>query len=105
VALPEPDIVADWMVAHPSIARGRLLTASVHMARATYNLNRIIGYLDGGRPEAPYLGLGMKEVLSQLVKAVRALDMAEPVPEVPQSPWRTEDDLPGHEGQLKKKRK
>jgi hypothetical protein len=66
------------------------------MASATHNLDRIIGYLDGGKPETQYLGLGMKEVRSQLMKAVRALDMVAPVDEPPKGPWRTEDDLPGH---------
>lgn len=81
--MTEPEPLAVWMVAHPAIARGRLLTASRHLDSATHNLDRVIGYLDGGRPEAQYLELGMKEVRSQLLKAVRALDMVVPVDDLP----------------------
>lgn len=69
------DLVAEWMLANLAIARGQLFTASIHMATANRELAQLIGYLDGKQPEAQYIELGMKEIRSQLMKVVRALDM------------------------------
>jgi hypothetical protein len=88
MANPEPDIVAAWMVEHPAIARGRLFTASVHMTMGLHYLDRLVGYFDSNNPGAPYVELGMKEVRSQLMKVVRALDMVAPIDETVTPPER-----------------
>lgn len=69
------DLVAGWMVAHPFIARGRLLTASRHMTNVDRQLNQLIGYLDSDKAESKYLELGITKIHSGLLHVVTALDM------------------------------
>lgn len=71
----DADTVSHWIVQHPAMARGRLLTASTHLASAMHGVDRLMGYLDGGKLQDHYVELGIKEVLSHLFKTVRALDM------------------------------
>lgn len=76
---PQTELVAEWILGYPTMARSRLFTASVHLATAFQAVNRLVGYLDGNQLRLQYVELGMKEIQSQLMKAVRALDMGDEV--------------------------
>lgn len=73
--MADVDPTGRWMLAHPALARGFLLTAARHLDIAQREVAQLMGYLDGKEPEARYLELGMNLVMSQLSKVVRALDM------------------------------
>lgn len=86
------------MLECPALARGQLLTASIKLAEALQEVNRMMGYLDRVSPynvkdDAPasqYLGLGMKMVQRHLLHAVSALDMEPSSPSTPFAPRRGE---------------
>lgn len=83
-----------WAVDNVAISRGRLLTAGRALSVALMEMNQMVGYLDGAtKPNPAYLELGMTDVQSQLLKAVKAMDMG-PDLTPPETPIAKKDRTP-----------
>lgn len=85
----QTNLSAAWAIEHPAIAAARLRTSARHLATALREVSALVGYLDGKIPSEDYVGLGMTRVESELLKAIRAMDLADFAEAHPVSPVAT----------------